>query len=96
MNQEISELEQAVALALSLSPIDKVRLVEQVMATLERDLVRREKEPKCSLYGSDVHITDDHIEQARCEMWAVGVHDGSLAHRFFVKNSSLSERENKR
>jgi hypothetical protein len=71
MKQEISELEQAVALALSLSPIDKVRLVEQVMATLERDLARKEKKPKRSLYGlwSDVHVTDDDIEQARREMW---------------------------
>lgn len=49
MNEHISELEQVVALALTLSPLDKVRLVEQVMATLEQDMTH--KKPKRSLYG---------------------------------------------
>ena len=46
MNQEISELEQAVALALNLSPVDKVLLIEQVMATVLRwGAIFRENKP---------------------------------------------------
>ena len=71
MSQEISELEQAVAIARNLSPLDKVRLVEQVMAILEQDIKQREKKPKRSLYGlwSDVRISEEDIDEARREMW---------------------------
>jgi hypothetical protein len=64
-----SELEQAVSLALNLSPLDKVRLVEQIMATLEQEL--SPKTPKQSLYGlwSDVKISDDELDEAREELW---------------------------
>jgi hypothetical protein len=70
MSDELSELEQAVALAVNLSPVDKVRLVEQVMATLERDLTQTKK-PKRSLLGlwSGVNLSSDDIDQARREMW---------------------------
>ena len=37
MSEKISDLEQAVDLALKLSPLDKVHLVERVMATLEQE-----------------------------------------------------------
>jgi hypothetical protein len=69
MSERISEFEQAVALAQNLSPLDKVRLVEQVMAILEQDL--NQKKPKRSLYGlwSDVNVSAEDIDQAREEMW---------------------------
>lgn len=53
MSEQISELDEAVALALSLSPLDKVRLVERVMATLESDLAKTEKARvgRCMAYG---------------------------------------------
>lgn len=71
MSEKVSELEQVVASALNLSPLDKVRLVEQVMATLERDLAARGKKPKRFLYGlwSDVNVSADDIDEARREMW---------------------------
>ena len=66
-----SELEQAVTIALNLSPLEKVRLVEQIMATLEQDLSQNENQPKHSLYGiwSEVDISSEDISEARDEMW---------------------------
>jgi hypothetical protein len=65
------ELEQAVAIAMNLSPLEKVRLVEQIMATLEQDLNPNTKQPKRSLYGiwSDVNLSAEDIDEARNEMW---------------------------
>lgn len=71
MSENTSELEQAVALALKLSPVDKVRLVEQVVARLEHDLSASRKSPKRSLYGmwSGVSVSAEDIDEARREMW---------------------------
>jgi hypothetical protein len=71
MSENVSDLEQAVALASNLSPVDKVRLVEQIMTTLERDLMHSSKKPKRSLYGlwSGVSISAEEIDEARREMW---------------------------
>lgn len=72
MSQNATSLKDAVELALKLSPVDKVRLVEQVMATLEHDLSQQQKTPKRSLLGiwSDVSITDADIDEARSELWS--------------------------
>jgi hypothetical protein len=72
MSKSAAGLEQALALALNLSPLDKVRLVEQVMATLEHDLSQGQKKSRRSLYGlwSGVNISEDDIDQARREMWS--------------------------
>jgi hypothetical protein len=71
MSEQVTELEQAIAIASNLSPLDKIRLVEQVMATLEQDLTQNPKKPKRSLYGlwSDVHVSAEDIDEARKEMW---------------------------
>lgn len=64
-------LEQVVKLAAKLSALDKVRLVEQVMATLENDLTAQEKKPRRSLYGiwKGVDASDEDIAEVRREMW---------------------------
>lgn len=64
-------LEQVVKLAAKLSALDKVRLVEQVMATLENDLTAQEKKPRRSLYGiwKGVDVSDEDIAEVRREMW---------------------------
>ncbi len=71
MSEQAGTFEQALAIASNLSPLDKVRLVEQVMATLEQDLSTAKKKPKRSLYGSwsDVHMSEEDIDQARKDMW---------------------------
>ncbi len=71
MSEPTGELEQALAIASNLSPLDKVRLVEQVMATLEQDLTTRPKKPKRSLYGSwsDVRVSEQDLDEARRDMW---------------------------
>ena len=65
------ELEQAVAIAVNLSPLEKVRLVEQIMATLEQDLSPKTNQPKRSLYGiwSDVDVSAEDIDEVRNETW---------------------------
>lgn len=65
-------LEAVVAQAQQLSPLEKVRLVEQVMATLEKDL--QEQQPKKlrrSLLGiwEGVSISAEEIDESRREMW---------------------------
>ena len=71
MSDYVTEFDQAVAIALNLSPLDKVRLVEQVMATLEKDLTQSRKKPKRSLFGlwAGVNISEEDIDEARREMW---------------------------
>jgi hypothetical protein len=71
MSESVKGFDQAVAIALNLSPLDKVRLVEQVMVTLEQDLAQRLKKPKRSLYGlwSGVSVSTEDIDEARQEMW---------------------------
>jgi hypothetical protein len=71
MNEPTTDLEQVLALARKLSPVDRVHLIEQVATTLERDLIEHNPQPKRSLYGlwADVRISEDEIDEARCEMW---------------------------
>jgi uncharacterized protein Yka (UPF0111/DUF47 family) len=72
MNEITHTLEKTLELALTLSPIEKVRLVEKVMATLENDLRHTAKSPKRDLAGlwSEVEITEEDIDEVRREMWA--------------------------
>jgi hypothetical protein len=74
MSEKTPELEQALALASNLSPIEKVRLVEQVMATLERELKQQNKQPKHSLYGLCADLgtapSAEDIDEVRREMWS--------------------------
>jgi hypothetical protein len=41
MNEKTETLEAALALALKLSPVDKVRLLERVASTLEHEMTQR-------------------------------------------------------
>jgi hypothetical protein len=72
MSQNTPELEAIITQITALSPLEKVRLVEQVMATLERDLSPTQSKPRRSLYGlwSDVDVSADDIDEARREMWS--------------------------
>lgn len=71
MSQNTSELEQLLATARTLSPLDRVWLVEQVMETLKSDLAPTEKKPKRSLYGiwAGTNVSEEDIDEARREMW---------------------------
>ncbi len=62
-------LDEVIALVSGLSPIDKVRLVERVMATLEEDL--QSLQPKTSLYGlwTGVNASGDDLDEARATAW---------------------------
>jgi hypothetical protein len=63
-------LETVVEQALNLSPLEKIRLVERLMHSLERDIAPSDK-PRQDLYGiwSDVRVSDDDIDQVRQQMW---------------------------
>ena len=59
---------------MKLSPVDKVRLLERLAATLDQDLTEAQvKKPKRSLYAlwNDLHveITAEDIDEIRREMW---------------------------
>jgi hypothetical protein len=73
MSENSPELEQAVDIALTLSPIDKVRLVEQVMATLEQELETAPVKPRRSLLGAlskyGVAPSAEEIDEVCREMW---------------------------
>jgi hypothetical protein len=71
MAQVTRTLEEALALALALSPVDKLRLIERVAETLEREVDQGEQPPKRSLRGlwEGVSISAQEIDEARHEMW---------------------------
>ena len=71
MSETTSELEQVLDLALKLSPLDKVRLVERVVSTLKQELENVTPKPRRSLFGifSGVSISAEEIDEARREMW---------------------------
>ena len=71
MTDLATELDEVVGIVRGLSPLDKVRLVEEVMALLEVDLAGQKTGPARSFYGiwPDANISDEDIAQARQEMW---------------------------
>jgi hypothetical protein len=68
---EQSLFEDAVSLALRLSPVEKVRLLERLAVTLEQDL--QPQAPLPSLYGQFANLgaapSEDVIDEARREAW---------------------------
>ncbi|MCU0480821.1 MAG: hypothetical protein MUE54_06360 [Anaerolineae bacterium] len=66
-------LEVVENLAKQLSAVDKVRLVERLMTTLEQELESPSRQPKESLYGlwagMNMTISDEDIDEVRREMW---------------------------
>ncbi|MCW5862935.1 MAG: hypothetical protein KIT52_07515 [Anaerolineae bacterium] len=65
------ELEEVVEMVRSLSPLDKVRLVEEVMTLLQEDLTTKKSGPGRSYYGiwPDASVSAEDIAEARREMW---------------------------
>ena len=68
--EQVITLDAVLQLAKQLSALDKVRLVEQIAAELERDL--QASKPRKSLRGlwKGVDIMDEDIAEMRREMWA--------------------------
>ena len=60
--------EQVITLSDSLSPLEKVRLVQHVMSSLQNDI--EPQQPRKSLYGlwENVDVSSEAIEQSRSEM----------------------------
>ncbi len=74
-NPETNPFEGAVRQALQLPPLDKVRLVEQLMATLERELAQAQpNRPLSSWRGLCADLgpapSAEEIDAARREAWA--------------------------
>ena len=61
--------EKVITLSDSLSPLEKVRLVEHVMQSLKNDI--EPKQPRKLLYGlwQDVNVSSEDIDEARKEIW---------------------------
>ncbi len=74
MNQNHVTLEEAVAAALQLSPLDKVRLIEQLVPTLESDLAQSSARPLPPWRGLLADLgrapSGEEIDEARREAWA--------------------------
>jgi hypothetical protein len=66
-------LEEALAVALKLSPRDKVRLVERVVSTLEREVTDSPQTPRRSFFGLLAEFgpapSEEDFEEIRREMW---------------------------
>lgn len=67
-------LEEAVALTLQLSLLDKIRLLERLVSVIERDLMTLRPVPRRSLYGLCADLgpapSAEEIDQARYEAWS--------------------------
>ena len=64
-------LEEALVVVRRLSPVDKARLIEQIVPDLERELEAARPMPRKSLRGlwRGLDITPEEIDEARREMW---------------------------
>ena len=64
-------LEEALVIVRRLSPIDKARLIEQIVPDIERELKATRSVPRKSLRGlwRGLGITAKEIDSARREMW---------------------------
>jgi hypothetical protein len=72
MVDKLASLDEVVAAALQLSRIEKVRLVEKVVSTLENDVTPSEKKPLKTYYGILAHLgpgpSDEDIAEVRRDM----------------------------
>ena len=70
MNKTIT-LKQVLKLANQLSPIDKLRLIENITPQIKRELSGVKCSERKSLRGlwRGANITDDNITEMRQEMW---------------------------
>ncbi len=66
--------DEVIALVMSLPPLEKIRLMEQLAASLQRDLAPKGKKPKRSSRGLLADLgpapSAEDIDEARREMWA--------------------------
>jgi len=66
--------EEALSLVKRLSPVDKVRLIEQITPDIERELMAARPAPRKSLWGLCADLgaapSAEEIDQARREEWA--------------------------
>jgi hypothetical protein len=73
-NGSVPALEDVVSLALQLSSLDKIRLMERIMPALEQALLAAPPAPSRSLYGALAHLgpapSAEEIDEARREAWA--------------------------
>ncbi|MGH9768618.1 MAG: hypothetical protein ACREAB_14400 [Blastocatellia bacterium] len=69
--EQVVTLEEVLHLAMRLSVLDKVRLVERIAPEIERDLQAAQPAPRESLRGiwQGLDITDEDIAEVRREMW---------------------------
>jgi hypothetical protein len=68
---ETVTLDKALAYVRQLSPVDKARLIEQMVPDIKRELRSAQSTPRVSLRGlwRGLDITEEEIDQARKEMW---------------------------
>lgn len=71
MSSQPTTLDDVMELVETLSPLERVRLVERVMTTLEHDLAGDEYAEKRSLLGlwQGTTVTEQDIDEARKDMW---------------------------
>ncbi len=70
--EQVVTLEDVLNMAMRLSALDKVRLVERIAPEIERDLQAVQATPRESLRGlwQGLDITDEDIVEVRHEMWS--------------------------
>jgi len=73
MSATLTTLEQVVTLAMQLSPLDKIRLIEQIAPKIEQELVMTQVKPRRSLLGLCADLgsapSAEEIDEVRREMW---------------------------
>lgn len=63
-------LEEVLNLAKQLSPLERIRLIEQIIPQLKRDLVVTSSQPRKSLRGiwKEIDITEADIAEVKAKM----------------------------
>jgi hypothetical protein len=77
MSSQQATVDEVMELVETLSPVERVRLVERVMTTLEHELTRENYAEKRSLLGlwQGTAITEQDIDEARKDMWSTFPHE---------------------
>lgn len=70
MKQNVT-LELVLELAKQLSPVEQIRLVEEISPTMKQELEKKENTTRKSLRGlwSGIEITEEDIKDMRQEVW---------------------------
>jgi hypothetical protein len=71
MSENTFDYARILALAMTLTPTEKTRLIEEMSAAIREEINGQPRRPRPSLYGilKGVSVSEEDIDEIRREMW---------------------------